>query len=73
VLVVLGVLIGFTLGAYLVVLYQHNLEPFKWILFEVVFNTIGAVVAFRFILQVMKDNNEGIIHHSPIASMNKVR
>lgn len=64
VLVVLGFLIGFTLVAYLVVFYQHNLELLKWIfIFKAFLITIWSVLEYRFISQVIKDNNGGIIHH----------
>tara|TARA_Y100001935_G_scaffold255101_1_gene266522 strand:- start:1083 stop:1787 length:705 start_codon:yes stop_codon:yes gene_type:complete len=64
VLVVLGFLIGFTLVAYLVVFYQHNLELLKWIfIFKAFLITIWSGLEYRFISQVIKDNNGGVIHH----------
>jgi hypothetical protein len=64
VLVVLGFLIGFTLLAYLIVFYQHNLELLKWIfIFKALLISIWSVLEYQFISRVIKDNSGGIIHH----------
>ena len=64
VLVVLGFLIGFTLVAYLIVFYQHNLELLKWIFIcKALLISVWSVLEYRFISRVIKSNNGGIINH----------
>ena len=64
VLVSLGFMVGITLIIYLVVFYQHNLELINWVfIFKAFLISVWAILEYKFISNVIKSNNGGVIHH----------